>query len=219
MLEQLRKANPDFQIHSVLDPEFADYGRVLNVPGTAQLIDELDKREIPAQGNVYVASDAKLEAVPVVQQLQYQVYGGLPVEVGYCNGHSYQLNCLEWHHSPEINVTTQDIVLFLGQESKLHDDHFNTDDIEPFFVPAKTMIMINGSTLHFAPLRTSDAGFKCLVILLQGVNNDLQVPTGVTCKTLFKRSKWLIAHPDNAKFTSQGAFAGIVGPNLELKLK
>lgn len=218
MLEQLRKTNPNFQIHSVLDADFAPYGKVLKVPGTDQLVEALDKRAIPAKGNVYVASDAELEAVPVVQQLQYQVYGGAAVEVGYCNGHSYQLNCLEWHHSPEVNIATKDIVLFLGQESKLKDDHYQTDDLEAFFVPAGTMIMIYGTTMHFAPCRTTETGFKCLVVLLKGVNEDMSLPAGVTCKTLFKRSKWLIAHPDNAKFTKQGAFAGIVGPNLELKL-
>lgn len=221
MFEALVKANPTIPFYKVTDPKFKDYGQILKPDPrkAAALMTALQAKTIPETGNQYVASDATLESQPLMTDLLYQVFGGLPIEAGYCNGHSYQLNCLEWHNAPEVNVATTDICLFLGHTPKLHDDYYQVSDVAAFFIPKGTMIAIYGTTMHFAPLRTCPEGFKCLVVLLEGTNTDLSAEAAMhKDKTLFKYNKWLIAHPDNAKFTDQGAFAGIIGPNLELKL-
>lgn len=217
MFTALKKANVDFPLFNVKNAEFNKYGQIIDDINPKTLLDVLTVKDIPDVGNTYVASDLDLENLTIATKIQTNIFGGLPIEVGYCNGHSYQLNCLEWHNSPEVNVATEDIVLFLGQTAKLKEDHYNVADIEAFFIPAGTMIAIYGTTMHFAPCRTSDKGFKCLVALIKDINTDLPEGT-IKPKTLFKYGKWLIAHPENKKFTSQGAFPGIVGQNYELKL-
>ncbi|MFD0897084.1 DUF4867 family protein [Loigolactobacillus binensis] len=214
MFTELQKANPQLALFKVSDPIFQRYGRVLSTPAIATLLTTLATKNIPTTGNQYVLSDSALEALPVGSQLQ-SIFGALPIQLGYCNGHGQQLNCLEWHHSPEINLATTDIVLALGQLTDVHADHYHSRHLQAFFVPAGTLIMLYGTTLHFAPWQTSAAGFKCLVGLLKGVNSELAtLPQG----TLFRRGKWLLAHPTNQKFVAQGAYPGIDGENLRLQL-
>lgn len=217
MFTALKKVNTDFPLFNVKDDEFKKYGQIIDDIDSDSLLKVLADKTIPDVGNTYVASDVSLESLPITTTIKTNIFGGLPIEVGYCNGHSHQLNCLEWHNSPEVNIATEDIVLFLGQTPKLQNDHYDVSDIEVFFIPAGTMIAIYGTTMHFAPCRTSDRGFKCLVVLLKDINADLPENLAKP-KTLFKYGKWLITHPDNEKFTSQGAFPGIIGQNYELKL-
>lgn len=111
-------------------------------------------------------------------------------------------------------------MLFLGQEAKLSSDNkYQVEDLQAFFIPKNTMIAIYGTTMHFAPCRTKDEGFKCLVILLNKINSDFIEKPVSNDTALFKYGKWLVAHPDNKKFIDQNAYPGIVGENYELKIK
>ncbi len=53
---------------------------------------------------VYVPSVEELEALDVAKALQNKGFGGIPIEIGYCNGHNKKLNAVEYHRSSEINV-------------------------------------------------------------------------------------------------------------------
>ncbi|AEB07203.1 hypothetical protein Corgl_1095 [Coriobacterium glomerans PW2] len=222
MLQQIRELNPKLQIFSVSDPTFRDYGQVLADIDMAAPLKALAKKPLPAEGNIYVASDNELESTDAALWLRYEIFGGMPVEVGYCNGHSSQLNCLEWHNAPEVNIATDDIVLFLGRTPELQGDRYRVEDIKAFFVPRGTCISIFGTTMHFAPCRTSEDGFRCLVMLLADVNTDLPehpyAEDRARPRTLFKYGKWLIAHPDNERFVACGAYPGIVGENLTIAI-
>lgn len=220
MLESLKSLNSQLNILPASDSKFKEYGQLVRDVDKAAILDALEQTEMPEEGNIYVASDNRFRKIPVIQQLRYEIFGGLPIEVGYCNGHSYKLNCLEWHHSPEINIANEDIVLFLGQESKLESDgSYSVKDVQPFFIPKGEMIALYGTTMHFAPCRTVSRGFKCLVILLDGINGDLKESEGFKKpKTLFKYGKWLITHPENERFVSQGAYVGIKGENLSIQI-
>ena len=37
---------------------------------------------------IYVPSVDELEALDVAKELQNRAYGGLPIQIGYCNGHN-----------------------------------------------------------------------------------------------------------------------------------
>ncbi|MFC6169283.1 DUF4867 family protein [Loigolactobacillus jiayinensis] len=217
MYATLKQTNSDFTLLPVTAAAFQQFGQIITNIDAAALLSALKAKPIPETGNTYVATDQTLEKVVAKTMLPAQVFGDLPIQVGYCNGHSSQLNCLEWHQSPEVNVATTDMVLFLGDIHQLQADaHYQTTDVTAFFVPAGVMIMLYGTTMHFAPCQTTPHGFQCMVALQRGINTPLtnksQVPT------LFQRGKWLIAHPANTKFIEQGAFPGIIGPNYTVKL-
>lgn len=60
---------------------------------------------------IYVPSVDELEALDVAKELQNRAYGGLPIQIGYCNGHNKKLNAVEYHRNSEINVAATDLVL------------------------------------------------------------------------------------------------------------
>ena len=102
---------------------------------------------------IYVPSVEELEALDVMKDLQNKGYGGLPVQIGYCNGHNKKLNAVEYHRNSEINVAVTDLVLLIGHQQDIEPDHtYDTSRIEAFLVPAGTGIevMLPHFTMHHA---------------------------------------------------------------------
>ena len=94
----------------VTDARFAPFGRVIS-GNFDQLLDVLrEKTPCPDSGVVYVPSEEALEQLPVAEWLSTHVYGGMPVQVGYCNGTNGVLNCLEYHRGSEVNIAADDAV-------------------------------------------------------------------------------------------------------------
>ena len=86
MLKHLNEVN-DVKIRSVKDPEFAPFGRIVTGYDFSGLISYMESStEIPESGNIYHASEPGLEADPVKAQVENGLYGGMEVEIGYCNG-------------------------------------------------------------------------------------------------------------------------------------
>lgn len=222
---ELAKLNPHLAFHHVADPAFARYGRVVTAYDTRAWRDYLDTRtSVPAEGNVYVASDPGLEALPPFDAVRETVYGGLPIQAGYCNGLASRLNGLEYHKSPEFFVTQTELVLLLAPLPAVRDGALDVAHVEAFYFPAGTTAELYGTTLHFAPSRVSDAGFKSVVVLLRGTNTDPPPPeqrdgADPEARLLFRRHKWLLAHPDNAPLVARGARAALRGPNLEVRYR
>ena len=186
------------KIQKVTDPAFRRYGKVL-------------------EGVVYVPSAEELEALDVEKELKNRAFGGLPVQIGYCNGHNKKLNALEYHRNSEINVAVTDMVLLLGSLQDVEKDFtYDTSRIEAFFVPAGTGIEVYGTTLHYAPCHVQDSGFQCVVVLPKGTNTDLTVKSGETGedRLLLMKNKWLIAHEEAG---IEGAFNGLKGENITLE--
>ena len=218
-LNMLREKNPALRICSVLDPEFAPYGRVLEGE-TGALAAALERTAIPESGNCYEASVKELEEVPLTRELGRTVYGGMPVQAGFCNGRGFTLNAMEYHKCSEVNYTTTGVVLLLALPGQLHDGILQSEDVVGFFLPKDVLVEIHPLVLHFAPCRVAESGFRCLVILEKGTNEDLpQVNTAAPGeeKLLWMRNKWLTCHPDSPQ-AQQGAFQGIRGENLILKI-
>ena len=203
------------KIQKVTDPAFRKYGQVLEGYDFTGLIKEMKHTPVP-EDVIYVTSVEELEALDIMKDLQNKGYGGLPVQIGYCNGHNKKLNAVEYHRNSEINVAVTDLVLLIGHQQDIELDHtYDTSKIEAFLVPAGTGIEVYATTLHYAPCHVNEGGFQCVVVLPKGTNTDLTFQTEKTGEDslMTAKNKWLIAHED-AKIA--GAFNGLKGENITI---
>ena len=203
------------KIQKVTDPAFRKYGQVLEGYDFTGLIKEMKHTPVP-EDVIYVPSVEELEALDIMKDLQNKGYGGLPVQIGYCNGHNKKLNAVEYHRNSEINVAVTDLVLLIGHQQDIEPDHtYDTSEIEAFLVPAGTGIEVYATTLHYAPCHVNEGGFQCVVVLPKGTNTDLTFQTEKMGEDslMTAKNKWLIAHED-AKIA--GAFNGLKGENITI---
>ena len=219
LLSHLNEVN-SVPVRSVRDPAFASYGRIVTGYDFSGLISFLEeKTEIPAQGNIYVASVPEMEADPEMNRVQQVLYGGMPIQVGYCNGRNTTYNGFEYHKGSEINIAATDFMLVLGHTWLIQDNTYRVEDAEVFFVERGTAIEMYQTTLHLSPCRVTDEGFRDVVILPRGTNTPLpeRTPCGdPESRLLLQRNKWVIAHPEREPLIRQGAVPGLLGPNREL---
>jgi hypothetical protein len=200
----------------VTDKAFTKYGRVL----------ELDCREISTvmetstplpDDVVYTPSEPRLENLSAFKVLEEEIYGGMPIQFGYCNGDNHLLNAVEYHRSSEVDIAITDLILILGWQPDvdLKDYSYDTGKMELFFVPAGTTVELYATTLHYAPC-SAGGKFRCGIVLPKGTNEELKVrleKKGEN-KLLFAVNKWLIAHKESGLETV-GAFIGLTGKNLK----
>ena len=136
---------------NVNDQSFGKYGRVLTGYKMDELLKEMQNTPLP-NDVVYVPSVPELEALDVKNAFQQRAFGGLPIQIGYCNGNNTKLNAVEYHRSSEINVAVTDMILLIGMQQDVTDDFtYDTANIEAFFVPAGTAVEMYATTLHYAP--------------------------------------------------------------------
>lgn len=206
------------KIQSVNDASFAQYGRVVKGYDFSELLDVLRSTSDAPENVIYVPSDDKLEALPVMRELEDNIYGGMPIQIGYCNGTNTMLNCLEYHRDSEIDIAADDIVLLLGRQQDAADGEYDSSKVEAFLCPKGCAVELYATTLHYAPCSAKkDAPFRVVIVLPRGTN--LEKPNiSPKCnedKRLFARNKWLIAHPDSSA-ASKGAVTAIKGENIDI---
>lgn len=162
------------KIESVFDPAFQQYGQVLTGYDLNGLLTTLDAVTPLPDGVGYLPEQGELQALPVRQEISDRAYGGMDVQLGWCNGHNTTLNCLEYHRDSEINIGVNDFILLLGKESQIEDDGmFDTKNIVAFRVPTGVLVEVYATTLHYAPCSASKGeGFKVLVVLPKGTNTE-----------------------------------------------
>lgn len=204
---------------TVFDPEFQRYGKVIEGYNSAPLLHALEEgTQRPTDHVIYIPSDLSLEALPVVQAIEKGVFGGMPIQAGYCNGSNRQLNCLEYHRCSEVNIPCEDIILLVAPLQQVQEGKLSTDKVEAFLAPAGSVVLLYETTLHYAPCNgpQSDA-FRVAVLLPRGTNTQKPVtePHNEEDRLLWACNKWLIAHPDSIE-ASQGVFAGLMGENLRV---
>lgn len=219
MLEMLRENNPNIPIYSVQDKEFAPYGRILG-GADADLSTALSATEIPAEGNQYQASVEGLESVDAAAKIRRVAFGEMDIQAGYCNGHGFTLNALEYHKCSEVNYTTTGLVLLLALPTDVNDGEMDASSIVGFYLPPEVLVEIYPQVLHFAPCRVKEEGFRCLVVLEKGVNSPLDhVDTTAPGeeKLLWMRGKWMVCHSESPQ-AQKGAYVGIHGENLKVKI-
>ncbi|SFS07001.1 DUF4867 family protein [Anaeromicropila populeti] len=207
----------DVKIQKVTDPAFQKYGRVLTqYYDLSDLLEAMENTPLP-DDVIYEPSVKELEALPIYKAMTNSVFGGLPIQIGYCNGHNHLLNALEYHRSSEINVAVTDLILLIGSQQDIEEDYtYDTSKVEAFFLPAGTMAECYGTTLHYAPCGVDGNGFRCVVVLPKDTNLPLEEkPMGAKEDSLLTaRNKWLIAHQDAG---IENAFAGLKGKNISVK--
>ena len=202
------------KLYNVTDEEFAQYGKVLDLD-CGEIIKEAEKIKMPDAGSVYEASVPAFENLEIKKVFQNEIFGEIPVQTGYCYGHSNALNALEWHKNSEINVAVTDMILFLGKVYDIEEgNRYNSDKVKAFFVKKGQAIEVYATTMHFCPCETANGGFGCVVVLPQGTNTKLDyVPED---KLLFCKNKWIIAHEHNTGLINRGVVPGIYGKNLNV---
>ena len=204
------------ELKSVFDESFAPYGRVVYGLDTAALRATLrETTGKPMDAVVYVPSCEALEALPIFDTLRDSVYGGMPIQIGYCNGNNHKLNGLEYHRDSEINIAVTDLILLIGAEQDIVGGKYDTAKVEAFLVPQGTVIEVYATTLHYAPCNANEGGFKCVVVLPKGTNTAIEKRAAKTPEDemLFARNKWLLVHPEAA---APGQYVGLVGENITL---
>jgi hypothetical protein len=221
-LDQLIKINKHIKIKDVNHKSFVKYGKIIDNYDFDELTKYMnEKTQVPSEGNIYVASISEMESTRVRERLENEFYGEIPIEIGYCNGSNSTLNGLEYHKGSEINIAVTDMILLLGKLRHIKDNKYDSSTVEAFFIKKGTAIQLYETTLHFGPCKTSKEGFKCIVILIKGTNEPLSEATLKHNKDilLFAKNKWLLAHPERKALIEKGAYAGIIGENIEIKIR
>lgn len=219
MLERLGAVNP-FSVLPVTDPAFKTYGRIVEGFDFSGLISYMEKETpIPEEGNIYKPSIPEMEAMPVCREVTEQLYGGMPIEIGFCNGRNTTFNGFEYHKGSEINVAVTPFCLCLGHVWDIADNTYDIEKVQVFYVPRGTAIEMYQTTLHLSPTRLSDEGFKGVVILPRGTNTPLEKGKAreKEGELLLQKNKWVIAHPEREPLMRQGAVGGVLGPNKEVR--
>lgn len=207
------------KIYSVFDPAFKPYGQV--VTGMDETVAELLrvlKGAPQGSGVEYVPEYAPLQELPACVEISEHCYGGMPVQLGWCNGFNTKLNCLEYHRDSEFNLGTEDFILLLGLQRDIVDGVLDTATIKAFKVPSGVLIEVFATALHYAPCHCDpNKGFRVMVALPMGTNTEKPdiIPQTAEDKRLWARNKWLLAHPDSSE-AKQGALIGLAGENIDI---
>ena len=207
-------------ILSVFDPEFKPYGKVVTgmEQTVAEILAALEQTPLP-EGVGYVPTDPILQELPAATEVSENLFGGMPAQLGWCNGHNTKLNCLEYHRDSEFNLGTQDFILLLAKMEDIGGDgKLDTAKVKAFRAPAGTLVECYATTLHYAPCHCDPAkGFRVLVALPWLTNTDKPAIQELSAedKLLWARNKWLLAHAESSE-AAQGAYVGLVGENIDI---
>lgn len=159
------------------------------------------KREV-----IYERQSNLLAADPLLQKMGQQIFGGMPVEYGYCTGINPRLNGLEYHRSSEVNVALTDLVLLLGKRWDIQNGYYDTNQLRAFLVPRGKAVELYDTTLHYAPL-SQDSPFLSIVLLLKGTNLPIVKHHQ---DSLSSQNQWFLAHLQAA---TSADYVGLRGPN------
>ncbi len=207
-------------ILKVTDPEFTNYGRIIEGYDAEkkEILEALrDKTPVP-EGTDYVAEEKALQELAAADRITNSLFGGSPMQFGWCNGHNTKLNCLEYHRSSEINMGTTDFILLLAKREEIVDYKLDSSKVKAFLVPAGVMVEVYATALHYAPCQASkDSGFQVLVGLPKGTNVGKPdfTPANQEDKLITATNKWLLAHAESSE-AKDGAWVGITGENIDI---
>lgn len=203
----------------ITHPSFQNYGQIISGYDLKELLDTLETVTPLPEGVEYVAEQPELMALPLARELSLGAYGGMPVELGWCNGHNTKLNCLEYHRDSELNLGTRDFILLLAKREEMVDGRLDTGKVAAYYVPAGVLVEVYATTLHYAPCSAkAGEGFKVLIVLPKGTNGPKpQLPIrNEEDKCLAACNKWLLAHEDSTE-AKNGAPVLLDGVNIDIR--
>ncbi len=206
-------------LYSVFDPAFRAYGQVVTgLDGAVAELLRVLKDAPQGRGVDYVPEYAPLQELPAMAEISEHCYGGMPVQLGWCNGYNTKLNCLEYHRDSEFDLGTEDFILLLARRDECERGMLDTAKVKAFRVPAGVLVEIYATTLHYAPCHCDgQKGFRVMVALPRGTNGDRPA---IAVKSpedefLWARNKWLLAHPESSE-AANGAYIGLTGENIDI---
>ena len=206
------------QILSVYDEAFRSYGRVVEGYPVEGILKAL--AETPCtDAVVYEPRIEALHQAENAEEIGTALFGGMPFQLGFCNGVNTKLNCLEWHRDSEFNLGTEDFILLIAKQDEIIDGKLDTSKVKAFKAPAGVLVECYATTLHYAPCSAKKGqGFRVLIALPDKTNTDYEgVRQGVNAmdKMLWARNKWLLAHPESSE-AAQGAVVALTGENIDI---
>ncbi len=207
------------KIYSVYDPEFKPYGQVVTglEAAVSEILEALATTPLP-EGVGYVPTEPCLQELPAATEISEHCFGGMPAQLGWCNGHNTKLNCLEYHRDSEFNLGTEDFILLIAKQDEIENGILDTAKVKAFQVPAGVLVECYATTLHYAPCHCDpQKGFRVLVALPWLTNTDRPVMENRTAEDeiLTARNKWLLPHPDSSE-AKGGAKVGLCGINIDI---
>lgn len=204
------------KIQNVHDSSFSKYGKILEGYEISEIVKVMEHTPLP-KDVIYVPSVEEMECLKEAEAFKNRGFGGLPIQIGYCNGNNYMLDALEYHRCSEINIAVTDLIILIGMQQDVNADFtYDTANVEAFFVPAGTVLEVYATTLHYAPCNANENGFRWVVILPAGTNTELTftVAEDGEEKLMTAKNKWLIAHKDA---NIEGVFCGLIGENFSVR--
>ena len=190
------------EIKKVTDKAFRKCGAVIEGMDLSELL--AWAKTTPAPDDViYEPSIPEAEALPICEDLSRQVYGEMPIQIGYCNGKNHKSDTLEYHRGEELDVAVTDLIVVLGSRKDMDSLlSFDLANAEAFFVPAGTAIMLYSDTLHYAPCSAGDGVFQCVIVLPRGTNYPSEkenIRKTAEDELLCMKNKWVLTHPDSGE--------------------
>ena len=207
------------EIKTFQNSGFSRYARVVEGYELAGFVKHFrEVTEMPAVGYTYTASIPELESHSIFAELGRGFFGGLPIQLGCCNGTNTVLDSVEYHKCSEICITAEDTIFILGSAEDMTEWRYDTACLEAFLVPGGTMIEIKPYTLHYAPCDGEmGLGFRVAVALVQGTCSELlpRKSWSGEDELLVSVNKWLLCHPQ-AKHPEPGAPLRLQGAIIDI---
>ena len=214
MLAKLKELNPEIEVYSIRDAEFAKYGKILDVD-TNEIVSACERLKFPKKDSDYQPSVRALEELECTEKFHELLFGGCEAQIGICNGYNRFMNALEYHKSSEINVAVTPLVLLLGLEYEMDGNEYSSDKVKAFYLEKGDAVEVFATSLHYCPCQVSDTGFSSVVVLPKNTNTPLE--RAGDDRLLFAKNKWLICHDENNELIKDGVYPGIHGKNYEIK--
>jgi hypothetical protein len=216
-LEEVRRLNPNLKIIDLEDSRFKEYGKPLlgfEFEPLFQYVDE--NATIPQEGNSYVASMEQIEDFEVIKSIQARIYGRLEVEAGVCAGQNTALTGVEYHQGSEVIIAVTDCMIIIGRVQDMIGNTYESSQAEVFYMKRGEAVELYGTTLHYTPCKVEERGFMTIVVLLKGTNMPVE---RVENSLLTKKNKWFITHETQKAKIESGAYPGLKGNLIDIKVK
>lgn len=201
------------KIQNVSDAAFKKYGKVITGLDCSDIIAAMAETPCP-ENVVYVPGAESLESCASAKDIAYTLYGGMPVQIGYCNGNNHKLNGLEYHRDSEVNIAVTDLILLIGSEQDIENGKYDTSKVGsvPRCPPAPfTRFTPPRCTTRRAMQTTAASSASSRCRRARTTDIEKRAPKTEEDKMLFARNKWLLMHPEAAE---EGQYVGLVGENI-----
>ena len=215
MLNRLKEKNPNIKFYSVKDPEFLEYGCVIEGQDVKEMTEAALSVAKPESGSAYSPSVDVMEKTELAEYIRRNCFGDMPTQIGLCWGYNDTMNAMEYHKSSEINLAVTDIVLLLAHVWDIKDGKLDVKDIKGFYMKKGELAEVYATSLHYCPCQTADSGFYALVALPKTTNTAIENK----CDNPYQsdKNKWILCHPDCTDLVEKGVPAGIVGENYKVR--